>query len=229
MAEVKQARAKAENEIVVDRAKDFWSENGRSIMIVGVALILLIGGYFGEKNFISEPKEKKAAEAIFKAEEYYRMDSLQKALKGDGQFPGFEKVISQHGGTEAGNMAKFYAGTIYLRTGDLNNAVKNLKDFSTSSGQVQARAFKLLGDAYADLGKNSEALDNYKKAAHEYEDDQQNSSEYLFMAAYFADRVLNDKKQATELFKELKKKFPRSNFAVEADRYLGQLGVYEVE
>ena len=229
MAEVKQARPKAENEVVVERAKDFWADNGRSIMIVGIALVLLIGGYFAYKNFISAPKEKKAAEAIFKAEEYYRMDSLQKALKGDGQFPGFEKVISQYGGTKAGNMAKFYAGSIYLRNGDLNNAVKYLKDFSTDAGQVQARAYKLLADAYADQGKNSEALDHYKKAAHAFEDDQQNSSEYLFMAAYFADRVVNDKKQATELYKELKKKFPRSNFAVEADRYLGQLGVYEVE
>jgi predicted negative regulator of RcsB-dependent stress response len=229
MAEVKQARPKAENEVVVERAKDFWADNGRSIMIVGIALVLLIGGYFAYTNFISAPKEKKAAEAIFKAEEYYRMDSLQKALKGDGQFPGFEKVISQYGGTKAGNMAKFYAGSIYLRNGDLNNAVKYLKDFSTDASQVQARAYKLLGDAYADQGKNSEALDNYKKAAHAFEDDQQNSSEYLFMAAYFADRVVNDKKQATELYKELKKKFPRSNFAVEADRYLGQLGVYEVE
>ena len=229
MAEVKQARPKAENEIVVDRAKDFWSSNGRSIMIVGAALVLLIGGFFAYKNFISEPKEKKAAEAIFKAEEYYRMDSLQLALKGDGQFAGFERVISQYGGTKAGNMAKYYAGSIYLKNGDLNNAVKYLKDFSTDADQVQARAYKLLGDAYADQGKNSDALDNYKKAARAFEDDQMNSSEYLFMAAYFADRVVNDKKQATELYKELKKKFPRSNFAQEADRYLGQLGVYDIE
>ena len=34
------------------------------------------------------------------------------------QFPGFEKVISQYGGTKAGNMAKFYAASIYLKTGD---------------------------------------------------------------------------------------------------------------
>jgi predicted negative regulator of RcsB-dependent stress response len=229
MAEVKQARPKAENEIVVERAKDFWAENGRSIMIVGIALVLLVGGYFAYNSFISAPKEKKAAEAIFKAEEYYRMDSLQKALKGDGQFPGFEKVISQYGGTKAGNMAKFYAGSIYLRNGDFNNAIKNLKDFSTDAGQVQARAYKLLGDAYADQGKNADAFENYKKAAREFEDDQQNASEYLFMAAYFADRVMNDKKQAIELYKELKKKYPRSNFAVEADRYLAQAGVYEVE
>ncbi|MBA2745772.1 MAG: tetratricopeptide repeat protein [Flavisolibacter sp.] len=229
MAEVKQAPPRAENEVVVDRAKDFWSTNGRIIMIAGAALLILIGGFFAYNSFISGPKEKKATEAIFKAEEYYRMDSLQKALNGDGQFPGFERVISQYGGTEAGNMAKFYAGSIYVKTGDMDKAIKYLKDFSTDADQVQARAYKLLADAYADKGQNSEALSNYKKAATAFEDDAVSSPEYLFMAAYFADKVMNDKTQAIELYKQVKTKFPRSNFAMEASRYLGMAGVYDVD
>jgi predicted negative regulator of RcsB-dependent stress response len=229
MAEVKQPRQQAENPVVVERAKDFWTANGRSIIIVGAAIILLVGGFFAYKNFISGPKEKKASEAIFKAEEYYRMDSLQKALNGDGQFPGFERVISQYGGTDAGNMAKFYAGSIYVKTGELDKAINYLKDFSTSADQIQARAYKLLADAYADKGNNSDALSNYKKAARAFEDDAVSSSEYLFMAAYFADKVMNDKSQAIELYKEVKQKYPRSNFASEADRYLATAGVYEVE
>jgi predicted negative regulator of RcsB-dependent stress response len=229
MAEVKQPRPQAENPVVVEKAKDFWTANGKSILIVGAAIILLVGGFFAYQNFISAPKEKKAAEAIFKAEEYYRMDSLQKALNGDGQFPGFERVISQYGGTEAGNLAKFYAGSIYVKTGELDKAINYLKDFSTSADQIQARAYKLLADAYADKGNNNDALSNYKKAARAFEDDAVSSSEYLFLAAYFADKVMNDKTQAVELYKDLKKKFPRSNFASEADRYLATAGVYEVE
>ena len=87
-----------------------------------------------------------------------------------------------------------------LKLGDYNKAMKYLKDFSTDAHQVQARAYKLLGDAYANLGKNADALDNYKKAAHEFKSDRQGSAEYLYFAAYFADRVMNDKKQATELY-----------------------------
>ena len=90
------------------------------------------------------------------------------------------------------------AGAAALETGDNNKAVTHLKDFSTDAKQVQARAYKLLGDAYANLGKNAEALESYKKAAREFEKDEFNSSEYLFFAAYFADRVMNDKKQAIE-------------------------------
>ena len=60
--------------------------------------------------------------------------------------------------------------------------------------------------------RNSDALSYYKKAAHQFEEDEQASAEYLFMAAYFADRAMNDKKQATELYKEIKKKYPQSQW-----------------
>lgn len=229
MAEVKHQRPKAESEVVVERAKDFWSRYNRIILIVAAAIILLGGGWLAYKYLVKEPKERKAADAVFRAWDYFQKDSLKQALNGDGQYPGFEKIISQYGDTKQGNIARYAAGAIYLKMGDLNKAVKYLKDFSTDAKQIQARAYKLLADAYADQGKNADAFTYYKKAAKEFETDEQNSSEYLFMAAYFADRVLNDKKQAIELYKELKKKYPQSNYVVEADRYLAQAGVYKTE
>lgn len=226
MAEKKLVHESESDQHVVDRAKNFWSKYNRQITIIATVIILAGGGWLIYKYFFKEPNEQKAADAIFKAEEFYRMDSLQKALNGDGLNPGFLRVISKYGGTRAGNLAHFYAGDIYLKMGDYAKAVKHLKDFSTDAKQIQARAYKLLGDAYAELGKNQDALDNYKKAAHYYEDDQENSSEYLFMAAYFADRVMKKTKEATELYKELKEKYPRTEKGVNADKYLAQLGVY---
>ncbi len=229
MAEVKQVRHQTESDLVVERAKDFWAKNGRIVMIACAAIIILGGGYLGYKYLIREPKEQKASDAMFKAEEYFSKDSLKQALNGDGQYPGFEKIISQYSGTDAANLAKYYAGSVLLKTGDNARAAKYLSDFSTDSKQIQARAYKLLGDADANLGKNSDALNNYKKAAHEFKEDDVNSSEYLFMAAYFADRVLNDKKQAIDLYKELKKNYPNTQYGFEADKYLAQAGVYSAE
>lgn len=230
MAEVKHARRNAgTDQEVVDRAKDFWTRYGRVIMIAAGAVILLGGGWLAYKYLIKAPKEQKAAEALWKAETYFMEDSIQKALKGDGQFAGAEKVASQYDGTAAGNLADFYAGAMALKAGEFQKAVTHLKDFSTESKPVQARAYKLLGDAYAGVNKNADALSSYKKAAEEFEKDRQNSSEYLFFAAYFADRVMNDKKQATELYKELVNKYPETPRAVEAEKYLAQAGVYKTE
>ncbi|MBS1918705.1 MAG: tetratricopeptide repeat protein [Bacteroidetes bacterium] len=216
-------------EVLIAKAKDFWDRYSKPIMVICVVLVLLIGGYYGYQNFIKRPKEQKASDAIFKAEEYYRLDSVKLALNGDGQYPGFLSVISKYDGTDAANLASFYAGSCYLKLGDDANAVKYLKKFSTDAKQIQARAYKLLGDAYADLGKNSDALENYKKAANEFTEDQVNSAEALFMAAYFADKVMKDSKQAISLYKELKEKYPSTPQGIDADKYLAVLGVYDVE
>jgi predicted negative regulator of RcsB-dependent stress response len=227
MAATKTAQhTKQDHEDVVDRAKDFWTRYNKAITIAGIAIILLGGGYLAYKYLVKEPNETKASEMIFHAENYYRMDSLNMALNGDGINPGFVKIIDKYGSTKAGNLAKFYAGSCYLQLGDFPKAVKYLDDFDTDAKQVQARAYKLLGDAYAEEGKNKDAFNSYKSAAHHFEKDEANSSDYLFTAAYFAERVLNDKQEAISLFKELKEKYPRTQHGFDADKYLAQLGVY---
>jgi tetratricopeptide (TPR) repeat protein len=217
------------HEVVIAKAKDFWTRYSKPLMIVSVIIILAIGGWYIYQNYVKKPKETKATEAIFKAEEYFRMDSINLALNGDGQYMGFLKVIDNYGGTKAGNLANFYAGNCYIKLNDNEKAIKYLKKFSTSSKPIQARTYKLIGDAYADLGKNSDALDYYKKAAHYFEEDKTNSADYLFMAAYFADRVAKDTKQAIELYKEIQQKFPGTESEQKATNYLAQLGIYNTD
>lgn len=217
------------NEAVIAKAKDFWSQYGKITTIIASAVIVIAGGYLAYKYFYKDPNEVKAADYIYKAEDYYRHDSVRLALNGDGINPGFLKVISRYGGTEKGNLAKFYAGDCYLKLGDNANAIKYLKDFSTGSKLVQARAYKLLGDAYADQGKNSEAFDYYKKAAGYFEEDNVNTPEYLFMAAYFADKVMKKSSEAISLYKKLKEKYPSTEKGLEADKYLAELGVYNAD
>jgi tetratricopeptide (TPR) repeat protein len=225
------------NLLVVERAKDFWTRYNRPVLIIGVIIILVAGAWLGYKKFYKEPNEKKAADAMFKAESYHRSgllsqkpDSLIKlALNGDGANPGFVRIVSKYKGTDAANIARLYAGECYLILNDNANAIKYLKDFKTSSKFFQARAYKLLADAYADQGKNKDALDYYKKAANHFKEDTENSSEALFLAAYFAQTRMNNTKEAVELFKELKEKFPNTPRGSEADKYLARLGVYTTE
>lgn len=226
MADIKGAIPRTESPEVVDRARDFWSRYNRPIIIAAAAVIVLAGAYLAYKYLVQQPAEEKAATAINAAQDYFKADSLKMALNGDGINPGFLKIIDKYGSTKSGELARFYAGASYLQLGDAPKAVKYLSDFDTDSKMIQARAYKLLGDAFAEQGKNSDALNNYKKAAHHFGEDEQNSSDYLFFAAYFADRVLKNREEATDLFKELKQKYPRSEKGIDADKYLAQLGVY---
>ena len=225
MADNKHVNDLDHNEQVIAKAKDFWTKYQKPVMIVSVAIIVLVGGYYGYNKFIRQPNEEKAVDAIFKAEEYYRMDSLQKALNGDGLNPGFIKVIDKFGSTKMGNLARFYAGDCYLRTGDYNKAIKYFDDFSTSQKQVQARAYKLTGDAYSELGKNDDAISSYKKAAHHFAEDKRNGAEYLFFAAALAEKT-GKTNEAIELYKELKEDFAGTQQSNDADKYLAKLGIY---
>ena len=230
MAEVKSARPHTtESEAVIERAKDFWGRFGKPLSIALGAIVLVVAAFLIYKNFVSGPKEKKANDAIFRAQEFYAQDSLDKALNGDAQFPGFERIISQYGGTKAGELAKFYAGSIYLKKGTFDKAVKYLKDFSTDAPQIQARAYKLLADAYAEQGKGKDAVDLYKKAATTFEEDDVAASEALFLAGYLSDKILNDKAGAIDLYKQVKTKYAQTQWGFEADKYLAMNGVYNVD
>ncbi|ULQ53975.1 tetratricopeptide repeat protein [Flavihumibacter fluvii] len=224
MADHKQTPVESVPEVeIVDRVTGFWQKNSKNIAIALGAVVVLAGGFAAYKYFISGPKMEKSNEAIFRAENYFRLDSLQLALNGDATNPGFIKIMDKYSGTPAANLAKFYAGASYLRLGDYKNAEKYLKDFSTPAVQVNARAKSLLADAYAEQGKKEEAAKLYREAAGLFDKDEFNSSEYLFRAGYLYES-LGKNSEAIEAYKIIKEKYPRSERGFEVDKYLARLG-----
>jgi tetratricopeptide (TPR) repeat protein len=202
----------------------FWEKNQKAIIGVAAAIILVIGGWLLYKNLVVKPKEESAGEAMYKAEEYFRNDSLNVALNGDGQNKGFLYIIKNYGGTKAANLSQFYAGVIYLKNHDFNNAVKYLKDFSTESKQIQMIAYGRLGDAYSELGKKDDAVEYYKKAGKEFQEDEFNASEFLFRAGYLLE-TMNKNSEAVEVYKEIKEKFPATEKGFSIDKYIYRLSV----
>lgn len=223
MAEIKVQEAPKVGE-GLEGVSDFWTKYKNLIIGISAAVILIAGGWLLYKNLIEQPKEERAAEAIFIAEEYFRNDSLTLALNGDGQNKGFLNVIKNFDGTESSNLAHFYAGIIYLRTNDFNNAVKHLKDFSTDSKQIQMIAYGRLADAYSEQGKKDEAVDNYKKAGNYFPEDETSSSEFLFRAGYLLESM-GKNKEAVDVYKEIKEKFPKTEKGFSIDKYIYRLSV----
>lgn len=206
--------------------ESFWNRNSKGILIGIIVLALAIGGFAAYQAFVKGPNEEKAAEAMWKAEEYYRMDSARLALNGDGVNLGFIRIISRYGNTRSGNLAKFYAASSYMKIGDFNNAIKYLKDFSTDDKLVEVRATGLLGDAYAETGNKNEAVAQYRKAGTLYPDDNLNSPEYLFRAGLlYQDLGKND--EAIEMYKIIRDKYMASQRGRDIEKYLARLGVVE--
>ena len=206
---------------VLLQAQGIWHKNQKTIIIALIAVVVVVGGWYGYNNLILKPKEEKAQEVIYKAEEYFRKDSFNLALNGDGITKGFLYIEKNYGGTKAANLSKYYAGVCYLQTGQFQKAIDQLKDFSTNAKQIQTSAYGALGDAYSELKKNDEAIEYYKKAGNNFEDDA--AAEYLFRAAALS-KVNGKTQQAIELYKTIKEKFPKVDNG-RSDKYIYQLSI----
>ncbi|HYJ38374.1 MAG TPA: tetratricopeptide repeat protein [Chitinophagaceae bacterium] len=231
MAEVKHTTTPVTPEHkTVDRTQEFWAKYSKQLSMGLLAIIVLVGGYLAYNSFFKEPNEQKAEEAVFRAEEYFRMDSLDKALNGDGISQGFLRVISRYGGTDAGNRARFYAGSIYLKKGDFKNAIKHLEEFETEVEQLEAKKWGLLADAHSELGfstnsnnEKQKAAELYEKAAGVFPKDDVQSSEFLFRAGYLYES-LGKNKEAIAAYKQIKEKYPQTQHGFDIDKYLARLG-----
>jgi TolA-binding protein len=173
-------------------------------------IVAVVAGYFGYEKLYKEPREDKATTKSSIATRYYQMDSLNLALNGDGQNAGFLKIIKTYDGTSAANLARFYAGTCYLRMGDFNNAVKYLKDFNGKGTILAYEADGCIGDAYMEQGKIKDGI----------------TPIYLYRlgVAYEMDKQNAEAKKA---FIRIRDEYPKSVVARDIDKELAQLGVLD--
>ena len=219
---------------VVERARGFWAKFSKPIIYIGAAIILIGGGWLIYKYMILLPKEEKADQVVYGAQQYFtdfsnaptdtiKTTLAQKCINGEGANSGALKIISRYSGTAAANLCEYYAGACYLHLKQFDKSIKHLKKFKTSASQIRSRAYGMIGDAYSELKKNNDALEYYKKAAEVNEKDEFTSSEFLFRAGLFAESI-GKTKEAVELYKKIKTDYPLSDKAADIDRYLARLG-----
>ncbi|MBK8611065.1 MAG: tetratricopeptide repeat protein [Chitinophagaceae bacterium] len=223
---------------IVEKAKGFWAAYSKKIIIVGSVVIVALGGYLGYKYFVQIPNEKAASDQIFPAEKLFGLmaggssfsaDTVNMVLNGNkaAGVTGLLKIADNYGGTKSGNRAEYMIGACYLNLKQYDKAVKHLKEFDgNGASQIQSKAYMLLGHAYAEQKKTSEALDYYEKAGNVSDLDEGMAAEAMFIAGRYAD-ALGKTKEATDIFQKLKDKYPASQrvSSGDVDKYLGSLGV----
>ena len=165
----------------LSKTEAFFQKHKTLALGIMGAVIVVIGGFLGYRYYLSSQNDIAQRE-MFQAVFYFEQDSLTQALNGDGINFGLLDIISDYGSTDAGNLARYYAGASYLKLGEFDNAIDQLKGFSSSDLLVQARAHSLIGDAYMELGNYSDAANSYDRAA-DYKPNKDITSEYLMKGA----------------------------------------------
>lgn len=190
------------------------------LVAIGVIVVIVLA-FFGFRRFYMEPKEKEAQSQMFMAEKYFEQDSLKKALNGDGQYLGFLSIIDDYGMTKSANLSQYYAGICYLKLGEFEKAIDHLDNFSSDDELVGPMAKGAMGDAHMELKQPEKAAGLYRKAA-EMRSNEFTSPMFLLKAG-MAYEELGDFPKALEMYRKIKKDYPRSFEGREIDRNISYL------
>ena len=196
--------------------------------IVGLAAVIVLG-IMGYNRFIAEPKAQEAMSEMATAQDYYNealnsttaKDSLfNLALTGaEGKY-GLLDIIDEYGGTPAGNLANYYAGTAYLNMNKYQEAITYLSEFSSDDVMLSPISKGAIGDAFVQLDQKEEGLEYYEKAI------KANTNEfttpiYLMKAARTAMDLGNNQK-ALDYLTRISEEFSESTEAAQVDVLIGK-------
>ena len=209
------------------KTENWVAKNQKIIIGIVGAVALFTVGYVVYQKFIAEPKQLEAADEMFVAQQNFKLatdgvasDSLYTlSLNGsEGKF-GFIKIADEYSGTDAGNLANYYAGVAYLNTGKYAEAIDYLEKFKSEDIVLGALAKGAIGDAYAQKDQPQEALDNYLKAVSANKNDF-TTPRFLLKAGKTA-LELGKKEDALKYFTDIKDNFDTAPEAATVDAFIG--------
>lgn len=210
-------------ENALSRTEQYIEENQKSLTIIILAIVVVVGGYLGYKKFYLEPSNRDAQASMYVAENYFEQDSFQLALDGDGANFGFLDVIDEYSITKAANLAHYYAGICYMRTGDFEEAIDHLEKFDAEDIMIASLALGALGDCNLELGNKEDAVSFYLKAGAR----KKNSfTSPIFLKK--AGLVLEDLEQydkALKAYRTIKQDYPGTDEGKIIDKYITALEI----
>lgn len=110
------------------------------------------------------------------------------------------------------------SGIAYLKTGDYENAIKYLSDFSSDDEMLSAIALGNIGDAFIEINQPEDALDYYLQAAN-LRDNNFTTPFYLFKAGQTA-MDLGKYSDAEGYFTQIKEEYAKSEEAQNINIYI---------
>ena len=207
----------------ISKSEQFIENNQKLIIGVIAAILVVVLAIFGINKFVSQPRQQKANEAIFAAEQYFAQGNFNAALYGDSTSNdkysvGLLQVIDKYGSTKAGKRAKYEAGICYLRLGQYADALKYLDKYNGKYQLTPVLNEIMKGDAEVEQGNTAAAIKHYEKAANM--DDNPISAPFALFKAGICYMMSDNNAKAVECFKKVKSDYPESSLFAEMDGFI---------
>lgn len=205
---------------VYTRTETFLENNKKALTIGAIAVVGVVALLVAYKYLIAKPNADAAKEAIWKAEYYFEIDSLDKAINGDAEFLGFAAIADEYGSTPSGNLANYYLGAIHMQKGDYEAALEYYGKADLDDDILGTMAVGNQGDALVELGRTEEAVKQFEKAANMSTNDL--TTPMYLMKAGILHQQAGAWDRAAKAFERIVKEFPSSNEASQARKYAGR-------
>ena len=206
---------------VLGKSEAFVLKYKNAIIGAILAIIVIVGGYMAYNTYVVAPGEAEANKAIFHAEHYFLDGNYESALNGDGVNAGFIKVIEEHSGTGAANIACAYAGLSYVQLGDFDNAINYLEEYNGNDRVIAPKVKSALAICHAQKENWDKAIDLLLDAADEAANIAVTPECWRDAAAIYEKIGKNDK--ALKLYERIKKEYPDSHVAMDADKLINSV------
>ena len=150
-----------------------WIQARKTALTVALVAVVLIGGSAWFLQAAKVRRENFAANALDQARVSVDAGNLELAAADLG------RIVSEYGGTTAGQDARILLARVHLLQGNAELAVSELRTFLASgdTGPFRAAANSLLANALEQLGRYDESADAFLAAA--------DASEYDLIRAEF--------------------------------------------
>lgn len=182
-----------------------------------VVLVLGVVGYVLYQNQQAAEAERLLGQIVG----VYEQGTYQQALEGTPERPGLLTIADEYGGTEAGNLARFYAADAYYQLGEFDQALEYFQAFDPTEDFIGASAIAGEAAVYENQEAYEQAGDRYREAALFFENDL-SSPRYLLNAGR-AYELAGNLEAAREAYELIRTRFPESELASGVDFYLARV------
>ena len=208
-------------EHALTKAEHFIETYQKEIVRIVCAILGIVLIYMLLQRFYIEKRSLEAAAQMFPAEQYFENDDWERALDGDGNYPGFADIIGDYRFTVSANLARYYAGICCLQLGEYDEAISYLSKYKSKDKILSSIALGGIGDAYAQLGEPTKAINFYRKAAERRSNDF-TTPLYLLRAGILLENE-GRLKEAGELYERIKTDYAVSTEGRTIDKYIARI------
>lgn len=197
----------------------FFDENRNLVYGLLAGLVLLVAGIAGYVYY-QTLQQAEAEQLLAQATPLYEQGDYRAALDGAGGTPGLLAISDDYSGTQAGNLATYYAADALYRLGEYDRALELFQAFDKTEDFIGASALAAQAAIYENRGEYGRAAELYQQAAQQFPNNL-TSPKYMLSAGRAYEEA-GDFAAAITMYERIQDEYPDSNQAQDVGRYLAR-------